>query len=256
MDIRILGAHNYESPTTNCVCFLIDGTLAIDAGGLTSGLSIQEQQQVEAVLLTHQHYDHIRDIPGIALNLFQHNNSINIYATQVVRDVIETHLLNGAVFPKFQEIPDGHPTLNFNLVSPLTPQRVDGHSVLAVPVNHSEPTVGYQISDEQGKTFFYTADTGPGLAECWRHVAPQLLIIEVTLPNSYEEFAIKTGHLTPVLLERELMSFRESKGYLPQVMAVHMDASLEPRIRQELALVSDRLHIAIAIAFEGMQFSV
>jgi len=135
-------------------------------------------------------------------------------------------------------------------------QKVNGHSVLAVPVNHSEPTVGYQVSDERGKAFFYTADTGPGLAECWRHVAPQLLIIDVTLPNSYEEFAIKTGHLTPILLERELMSFRECKGYLPQVMAVHMDASLEPRIRQELALVSDRLHIAIAIAFEGMQFNV
>ena len=67
MNIRILGAHNVESRTTRCISLLIDNTVAIDAGGLTSGLSISAQQRLKALLLTHQHYDHIRDIPDFDL---------------------------------------------------------------------------------------------------------------------------------------------------------------------------------------------
>ena len=256
MDIRILGAHNCESMTSSCVCFLIDGTLAIDAGGLTSSLSIQEQQKINAVVLTHQHFDHIRDIPGIALNLFRCGASIQVYSTAVVCDIVKTHLLNGKVYPQFQKIPEAKPTVHFNVVEPFEPQKVDGHSILAVPVNHFGITVGYQVSDKHGKAIFYTADTGPELSDCWRHISPQLLIIDVTLPNDHEEFAIKTAHLTPFLLEQELISFRECKGYLPRVIAVHMDTSLEAEIKKELAAVSKKLDIPITLAYEGMRLRI
>ena len=256
MDIRILGAHNCESQTTSCVCFLVDDTLAIDAGGLTSNLTINEQQKIVAILLTHKHYDHIRDIPGIALNMALRNLSIEVYSTVEVCDVIETHLLNGKVYPKFQEMPDTEPTVRLNVINPYEPQMVDGHEILAVPVNHLETTVGYQVSDKENKTIFYTADTGPALAECWQHVSPQLLIIDVTQPNLNEDFARKTGHLTPDLLEQELVIFREQKGYLPQVVAVHMDTVLEPKIKEEIAVVADNLGIPIAIAYEGMRIRI
>ncbi len=256
MDIRILGAHNCESQTTSCVCFIVDNTLAIDAGGLTSNLTIKEQQELNAILLTHQHYDHIRDIPGIALNLSLRNGSIAVYATVDVCAVIETHLLNGKVYPKFQELPDMMPTIRFNVIKPYEPQMVDGHEILAIPVNHFETTVGYQVSDKENKTIFYTADTGPALADCWKHVSPQLLIIDVTLPNLYEDFARKTGHLTPNLLEQELVIFQEQKGYLPQIVAVHMDTGLEPTIKEEIAVVAENLDNPITIANEGMRIHI
>ena len=256
MDIRILGAHNCESLTSSCVCFLIDAALAVDAGGLTAGLSIQEQREINAVVLTHGHFDHIRDIPGIALNLFRCGASIQVYSTATVCRVLENHLLNGRVYPQFQRIPHAKPTLSFQKIRPFGPQWVNGHRILAVPVNHSGGAVGYEISDKNGKSVFYTGDTGPELSDCWRHIFPQLFIIDVTLPNDYEEYARKTGHLTPNLLERELISFRECKGYLPQVIAVHMDANLEPEIRQEIAAVAEKLDIPITVAHEGMQLSI
>ena len=61
MNIRILGAHNCETRTTGCICLIINDVLAIDAGELTSSLSMSEQQKLKAILLSHQHYDHIRD---------------------------------------------------------------------------------------------------------------------------------------------------------------------------------------------------
>jgi ribonuclease BN (tRNA processing enzyme) len=256
MDIRILGAHNSESQTTSCICFIIDNTLAIDAGGLTSNLSISEQQKLIAILLTHQHYDHIRDIPGIALNLSLRGASIEVYSTANVCATIETHLLNGQVYPRFQELPVTKPTVSLNVIKPYEPQMVDGHGILALPVKHFDNTVGYQVSDNQGKTVFYTADTGPGLSDCWKHVSPQLLIIDVTLPNAYEEFARETGHLTPNLLKQELIIFQEHKGYLPQVIAVHMDTGFEQKIKEEVAAVAEALNISITMAQEGMQIHI
>ena len=62
MNIRFLGAHNSESKDVRPACLLIDNILAIDAGGLTSSLTFSEQLAIEALLVTHHHYDHIKDI--------------------------------------------------------------------------------------------------------------------------------------------------------------------------------------------------
>ena len=256
MDIRILGAHNGETSTTGCVSLLVDGTLAVEAGSLTSRLSIQEQREVNAVILTHQHLDHIRDIPGMALTLFRYGASINIYATSLVCETIKTHLLNKILYPEFQKIPETKPTVNFQEIEPFKQLWINGLRILAVPVNHCGTSVGYQISNKQGKALFYTGDTGPGLSECWRQISPQLLIIDVTLPNASEDFAKKTCHLTPLLLEQELRGFRECKGYLPEVIVVHMDTSLEPEIRKEIAAVAESLHTAINVAYEGMRLRI
>ena len=256
MNIRFLGAHNCESRTTRCICLLIDDTLTVDAGGLTSSLSIPEQENLGAILLTHQHYDHIRDVPAIALNLSQHGASIDIYCTSTVRSAMEAHLFNGIVYPEFQNLPEDNPTVRFNLIKPYDSQRINGHNILAVPVNHQDLTVGYQITDAEGKTIFYTADTGPGLMNCWQHLSPQLLIFDVTVPDRCKDFAIKTGHLTPSLLNEELIGFQKVKGYLPPVVIVHMEPTLEREIRDEIASVAEARNIPISIAYEGMGINV
>lgn len=256
MDIRILGAHNCQSLTTNCVCFLVDDTLAIDAGGLASSLSVQEQQGIDSIIITHQHFDHIRDIPGIALNLFRCGASIQVYSTATACDIIENHLLNGTVYPKFQKIPALKPTVSLKTIQPLKPQRINGYSVLAVPVNHFGTAVGYQVGDKHGNVIFFTGDTGPGLSDCWQRISPQLLLIDVTLPNDHEELARQTGHLTPHLLEQELIIFQKLKGYLPRVIAIHMDASLETKTNEDISAVAEKLGIPITVAHEGMRLTI
>jgi hypothetical protein len=49
---------------------------------------------------------------------------------------------------------------------------------------------------------------------------PNLLVIEVTASNRFNEFATNSRHLTPDLLKQELVTFRELKGYLPDVVAI------------------------------------
>ena len=256
MNVRFLGAHNCESQGTKFISLLIDDILAIDAGGLTSSLSFEAQQKLKAVLLTHQHYDHMRDIPALGMNLYLRNTTIDIYSTQPVYDALTTHLLNSELYPNFLEKPPQNPAIKFNIIEPYRTEQIEGYSILAVKVNHAVPATGYQVASPDGKTMFYTADTGPGLAECWKQISPQLLIIDTSGSNRYEDFAKESGHLTPSLLEQELVAFQELKGYLPQIITVHMSPHLEEEIRTELAEVTKALNHPITLAYEGMEITL
>ena len=110
MNIKLLGAHICESQDTKLVSLLIDDILVLDAGALTSSLSFQAQQKLKAVLLTHQHYDHIRDVPTIAMNLFLSGATINIYSTMPVYNALTTYLMTDELYPNFLERPQGNPT--------------------------------------------------------------------------------------------------------------------------------------------------
>jgi ribonuclease BN (tRNA processing enzyme) len=252
MKIKILGAHNLESENTRLCTLLIDGVLAVEAGALTSNLSLDDQQKLKAVLLTHQHYDHIRDIPALAINFSEYDNTIDIYSTRPVHDALTNHFLNNIIYPNFMERPPDKPTVQFNIMEPGIAKTVAGYVVLPVKVTHAAPTVGFQITSAEGKKVFYTSDTGPGLTECWEQVAPDLLITETTIPNSYEKFALNTGHLTANLLQKELEDFHRLKGYLPKTVVVHMSPIYKETIEAEIAEAARNLNTEIQPGFEGM----
>lgn len=252
MKITILGAHNMELLNTRLSSIMIDETLVVDAGGLTSCLPLTTQLGLKALLITHCHYDHIRDIPAFAINLVFAGNTVDMYATKQAYDVISDHLLDGTIYPNFTESPPENPVIRINFIEPLKPANILDYHILAVPVNHSVPTVGYQITSSDGKTVFITSDTGPGLTDCWKQVSPQLLLIEVTQSNKFEF----PGHLTPDLLRQELILFKDTKGYLPEVVTVHMRPQLEDEIRVELGEVADELNCRITPGYEGMEISL
>lgn len=256
MHIQILGAHNLVSRDSRYVSLLIDDVLALDAGSLASSLSFPAQQKLKAVLLAHQHYDHVRDVPALGMNFLMHESTVEIYGTQSVYEALVTYLLNESLYPNFLEKPPGKPAFHFNLVEPNQARQVGDYNVLPVPVNHSVPTVGYQITSADGRVVFYTSDTGAGLTECWRQISPHLLFIEVTAPNRYEEFVRRVGHLTPALLQRELECFRELKGYLPQVVLVHMNPLEEKEIEAEINEVARSLNAQIQLGYEGMHINI
>ena len=253
MNIQVLGAHNVESRSSKFVSLLIDDVLAIDAGGLTSSLSFETQRRLKAILLTHQHYDHTRDIPAIGMSLFFQEAILNVYSIQPVYDALTTHLLNGEIYPNLLEQPSGNPTIKFTVIEPHKPERIEGYSILALPTNHTVPSVGYQVTSPDDKTVFYSGDTGPGLADCWQYISPQLIITEVSGSDRYKDWAARVGHLTPSLLKQELAAFRELKGYPPSVVLVHIAPFLEKEIETEIAAVAAALDTSITLAHEGMR---
>jgi ribonuclease BN (tRNA processing enzyme) len=256
MKIRILGAHNIEANNAGCSSIIIDDILAIDAGCLTVNLSLKQQQNLQAVLLSHQHFDHVRDIPLLGMSLHLLGKTIEIYTTKPVLEAISAHLLNDVIYPNLMKTPAGKPTLHFNLIESGKAASVANYGVLPMKVNHIVPAVGYQITSPDGKKVFITSDTGPGLEDCWRQINPSLLLTEVTAPNKKEDFALKVGHLTPGLLLKELESFRKIKGYLPQIVLMHLNPLDEKEIKAEIRQVEKALNTKIHLGYEGMKINI
>lgn len=256
MKISFLGAHNIESDTTKLTSLLIDNTLVIDAGGVTSSLSFDQQLKLRAILLTHQHYDHIKDIPLLAMNFYLHNRNIDVYSIENVFEKIRENLLNGELYPKFLEEIEGETAIKFHTIKPYQEFGIGDYTILPLPVAHSVTSIGYQITSANGKAIFYAGDTGPGLADCWRYTSPQVIIIEVTASNRFEQFGRQKGHLTPNLLKQEILNFQKTKSYLPDVVTVHMNPILELEIKAELSAIATELGNKVTPAIEGMEIKI
>jgi cAMP phosphodiesterase len=257
LEVRILGAHSAEAKGQRMVSILIDGILALDAGGLTSSLSLSEQQRVRAVLLTHHHFDHSRDLVTLGANGAAFASPVKIYALSQTLEVLNFCLLDGKMYADFSKWPSGDkPFLQQKVIEPLQQQSIQGYSVLPVPVQHAVASVGFQITSKDGNSLFYTGDTGPGLEACWQHISPQLLIIEVSGTDKNQEFLRSVGHLSPELLKDELMQFRQTKGYLPRVVVVHIPPQFEREIRREIKRVAGEIRTRIDVGYEGMKIKV
>jgi ribonuclease BN (tRNA processing enzyme) len=256
MRLKILGAHNCESSSARLTSLLIDGRMAVDAGSLTSTLTLDDQRGIQAILLTHHHFDHVRDLCTLGMNVFT-MGPVNVYAPQSVIDVISSYLFDEVMYVDFLHRPTPEkPTLRLNPLEPYEETTIGGYTVLPLPVKHSIPAVGYQITAPDGKTLFYTGDTGKGLSAIWEAVSPDLLVIEVTVPSRYQKAAEEHGHLSSQDLKEELTEFRKIKGHLPPVVVVHMSPHIEEDIVKEVTQVAEELGAQITPGYEGMEVAI
>lgn len=258
MEIRILGAHLAETKGARLTSLLVDDALIVDAGGVTSALSLAEQQKIQAVLLTHHHFDHTRDLVTLAANAgYYWRRQLEVYAPRYTLDVVSGSLLDGKVYTNFFEYPSkDKPTLIVEAIEPYTRKAVAGYEVMAVPVKHSVPAVGYQITSLDGRSLFYTGDTTVGVSDCWQHISAQLLITEVAGPNKYGDWLKKAGHLCAEFLKEELLQFRRIKGYLPRIIIIHLGNPYEEEIEREVAQVAQELEADISLGHEDMKVTL
>lgn len=247
MELRILGAHNAESKDTRMESHLIDGVLVLDAGGLTRSLSFEEQLGIRAVILSHRHFDHVRDLLPLGLTLRNTGLTVDVYAIEDTVKFVTDKLLDGSLYPDFLSYPSPeNPVFRLHTVEFYKEFRVLDYTLMAVPVPHAVPAAGFLISLDDTK-LFYTGDTYKGLSDAWDHVSPGILLTEVTFGSEEEERAAVAGHLTPRLLEESLVAFQNKLGYFPRVIVAHMSPPWEATIRAELKEVEARLGIDILI---------
>ena len=138
MQLRTLGAHNAESRHTRMESHLIDGRLALDAGSLTRALTPQEQRGIRAVILSHRHYDHIKDVPTLGIAIRGQGAPVDIYGIPDTLDALKDTLLSGRLFPDFTTSPSADaPTFRLHPVEFYRPFSVLGYTATALPVPHA-----------------------------------------------------------------------------------------------------------------------
>lgn len=256
MEVKILGAHNAETKKTRLISLLIDNMLAIDAGALTSSLSLTTQRKIRAILLTHHHFDHVRDLVTLGMNA-AFGPPVAVHALKKTIEVLNLCLLDGKIYVDFAQFPSKeNPSLQFFTVEPHKEEVVEGYKITPLSVKHPIPTVGYQVVSPEGKSLFYTADTGPGVSECWNHISPQLLITEVSGINEWTDKLQAVGHLNAQLLKEELLQFRKLKGYLPRIVAIHITPQVEEQIKEEVRQLAIELGADISVGYEGMVLNI
>ena len=252
MELRVLGAHNMESRDTRMESHLIDGVLALDAGGMTRALSFDEQKRIRAIILSHRHFDHVRDLLPLGLTMRDEGVTVEVYGISDTLEFVTSRLLDGGLYVDLINYPSPeNPVMRLNTVDFYKPFKVLDYTVVAVPVPHAVPAAGFQLSSGDTR-LFYTGDTGKGVSDAWEHVAPNVLLTEVTFGNENESKAVAVGHLTPAHLGEVLGRFQDMHGYLPRVIVSHMNPPWEEAVREELKALSAELDIEITVSHADM----
>ncbi len=240
MKLRVLGCSGSDMPGRHVTSFLVNGSILLDAGTVTSALELEEQKRITDILITHAHLDHIKDIPFLADNLIEcflerKRPPVILRALPEVLQSIGDHILNGVIWPDFTAIPASSPVLAHRPVEPKTPFKLGGLNVAACPVDHATCAAGYVLwSDDGAETLAYTGDTG-GNGQMWAFINSlpvriNNLITEAGFPNAMEDLAVASRHMTPRLLRKQL----ERLEYKPNIYIYHLKASFSEQIQEEL----------------------
>ena len=233
MKIRVLGCDGGQLPGFSPVSFFINNELILDAGTITSALSLKEQHKIQNILITHGHLDHIKDICFLGENLFLSGSyeTIPIYSSEAILSDITRNIFNGIIWPNLSKIPSRKPLFTLRSIKKIL--RLNGLSVQAVSVDHSHAALGYIISDQKSSVIF-SGDTGP-THQLWKE-ANQLknlkaVFIELSFPSALADLGWQTRHLSVPTLLRELSKIKNQ--HIP-IYLYHLKPVYFQKIKAEI----------------------
>jgi 3',5'-cyclic-nucleotide phosphodiesterase len=246
VELRVIGCHGGETPKHRTSAFVVDDRLAIDAGSLTSGMELAAQFALEAVLVSHAHLDHVRDLATIADNRCQNGCAPLVVAgTKSTLGVLKKHFFNNLLWPDFSRIPnEERPAIRYLELKPEKPAMVAGYEVRAIAVSHTIDCCAFAVRGAGG-TLAYSGDTGPTerLWEVLNETADlKALLMEVSFPNHQAKLARVSGHHTPESLGQELKKLDRRKD-LPTLL-YHIKPNFQADVERECARLT-RLNLTI-----------
>jgi ribonuclease BN (tRNA processing enzyme) len=235
MKIRLLGSSvQYPDRLQYVSSYLINGTVAIDAGCLGSYGTPQQQEAIRHVFLTHSHADHTASLPIFVENAWTPaENCPRIYGSPETLDSVQKHIFNNVMWPDFVALSGQMPP--FLRLCPLqveVPVEADGLQITPVLVNHLVPTFGYVVSDGTSAVIF-GGDSGP-TKRLWEiaHQTPGLraVFLEACFPNSLTSLAEVSLHMTPEMFGREVAKMPAGV----KVIAIHIKVRYQQEVIREL----------------------
>jgi ribonuclease BN (tRNA processing enzyme) len=214
--------------------YVIDDTVAIDAGGVGLLGAVSDQARIEHIFLTHSHIDHIASLPIFLENVFQSgDHCVTLHAGADTLDCLRRDIFNDRVWPDFIAMSEkGLPFVKLETLHPHRPVSVAGLRFHPIPVNHVVPTFGFLV-EAPGATVAIPSDTGP-TDEFWIlcDAATDLraVFLEAAFPNEMEALAIASKHLTPSMFAAERLKLKRQVPFI----AVHIKQRFYDQIVEQL----------------------
>lgn len=238
MEIEVLGCFGGVDVKHNPVTFLVDGKYLLDGGSIVKELSLERQQKIQGIFITHSHLDHIKDICFLADNLIlMGKGPVNVYGLSEVLLMLKKYVMNNKIWPDFFEIKGKKGENILNLMPIATGLRVElnrTYTVELVKTDHSCESAAY-ILGKNGKYIVYTGDTGPTNV-LWSRINEisnvKAIFVEISFPSRMRDLAITTGHLTPALFLEEVKKIKNAhkiKFYI-----FHMKPPFLEEIKKEI----------------------
>ena len=250
MQLTVLGLHGGELPGCRSTCFLVDGVLALDAGALTSTMPLDELVKIDDVLLTHSHFDHIKDLPLLADVLVgRRDKPVTIWANTECIETLRENLFNNVLWPDFTRIPTKKdPVYRLKAFKSGASFKIGKYQVKSVPVTHPVESCGFVINDGHS-SLAMSGDTGP-TEKLWKVLNRiddlKVLLLETSFPNALQALADISGHFTPQTMLAELEKFDRRDC---EVLLYHLKPAFVDVLKREVK------HMPVHVCEEGESFT-
>ena len=236
MKLSVLGCHGGELPACRTTCFLLDGVLALDAGALCASLELDALARVDQIVLTHSHFDHVKDLPLLAdLMVGRRERPVTVWGSRACVKTLQKSIFNDSLWPDFTRIPSPkNPVIELRAFRAGETFQAGPYQVTSVLVSHPVESCGFVV--RHGDTALgISGDTGP-TDRLWEvlNATPNLkaLLLETSFPSEMQALADLSGHLTPRTLRTELAKFQRNGS---TVLLYHLKPAFVTALKRELA---------------------
>ena len=233
MKIKVIGSSVDGSPCQYAASYVINDRVAIDAGSI-GFMSVEAQKQIDHILISHSHLDHIASLPIFIDNVYTPGpDCVTVHGNHSVIECLQANFFNECVWPDLLRLSrEESPFLKFETLEDSVAVESNNLMITPVALDHVVPTLGFVIDDGES-AIAIVSDTGP-TQKVWDMLNqnPRLkcVIIESAFPNSMSWLAERAKHLTPALLRGE---YAKIEKQVPLIV-VHIKPAYYAEVTKEL----------------------
>lgn len=235
MKVQLLSGGGINDPREQYLTsFVINNQLAVDAGALPMALGRDKQLNLHSIFITHPHLDHLAGLPLMLDNIFSDmNHTVRVYAIEDTVQSLRNHIFNNIIWPDFTSFKNSRGVnLQFEIVEPNKTFQLGSLHITPVPVNHTVPTVGLVIEDENSAVVL-SSDTGDtedlwAAARQTKHLSTAF--IECSYPDRLATMAETYGHLCT----SGMMAQADKIGRDNKIFAYHIKPAYMHEVWDEL----------------------
>lgn len=219
---------------TSILMTIGDKNIVIDAGpDFRQQMLRTKVKDIEAILITHQHNDHIIGLDDVRPFNFKHEKSIPIYTTTMVQTELKkrfAYAFDANPYP-------GAPRLELVEMDKNTPLRLLGETIIPIEVMHGQlPVMGFRLRD-----FTYLTDmNGMEEAEFEKVKGTKILVLDALHHTEHHShFTLEQA----VALAKKINA--DTTYFIHASHRMGLQAAIEKDLPQGMHLAYDQLAIEI-----------